>query len=154
MKKIVSLFLILLPLFAFCQESVEVPQVINDTLSDSLTKFVPNTIMLSSVFVTIVQVLKKSLSQFKIDISGLKSQALTLAVAVIYVLINLDVWEDGSLTHQDIQMIIESVVSAIAGIFGYKLLWRKPNGDTSNSTNNSTSDVKNFPEPKSDGSEK
>lgn len=119
------LFMLVLPVICFAEEVLEVPQVVTDSVSSLVQNAVPQTVILSTVFVTIVQALKKVLGQFKIDVSGIKSQALAIAVAVIYVLLNLNVWDDGSLSQKDIVLIIEAVVSTVGGIFGYKLLWRK-----------------------------
>lgn len=119
------LFMLVLPVICFAEEALEVPQVVTDSVSSLVQNAVPQTIVLSGIFVTIVQALKKVLGQFKIDVSGIKSQALAIAVAVIYVLLNLNVWDDGNLSQKDIVLIIEAVVSTVGGIFGYKLLWRK-----------------------------
>ena len=121
----ILLSLLAVPFFAFSGE-VQVPDVVSDVLKDASSSLIPGTIALSSVFVAAVQSLKVIFSRLHVDISGKKSGALAVAVAVLYALFNIDVWQDGSLSSQDVILMVQSAVSAVAGIYGYKLLWRKP----------------------------
>lgn len=125
LKFLAGICLFALPCMLLAQE-IALPQEATDTIDSLVKNAVPNTIMLSSIFVLIVQILKKVLLTVKIDISGIKSQIVAVLVAVLYVLISTNVWEDGSLSQKDIVTVIEAVISTIAGIFGYKLLWKTP----------------------------
>lgn len=133
MKKIVSMLAFLLaPLAIFAATQFEVPAEAKDALDTIVNNTAPNVIVLSGVIVTVVQVLKKLLATFKIEISGIKSQLLALGIAVAYAVFNLTVWDDGQLSKQDIVTIIEAVVSAVGGIYGYKILWRTPSTTETN----------------------
>jgi len=123
-KYVLFFVIAIMPIIIFGQD-VQVPSVVTDTINDALTNFGPKTFALSSAMVAIVQTIKVALAKFQIDISGIKSKILAITVAVIYVLINLNVWADGSISQADIVLIIQSVISAVSGIYGYKLLWRK-----------------------------
>lgn len=129
MKKFMFLFTILLPIILLGEEVVEIPDVVTDTLTTTVENFLPKTFTMSAIFVATVQILKKVLASFKIDVSGLKSQWLAILIAVLYVLVNLNVWNDGVISSEDIVLIIQAIISSVGGIFSYKLLWRKPNTD-------------------------
>ena len=116
---------ILAPFLALAGD-VQVPDIVSDLINDASSAIIPETIALSSVFVAIVQSLKVVFLHLHVDISGKKSGALAVAVAVLYALFNLEVWQDGLISSQDVILVFQSAVSAVAGIYGYKLLWRKP----------------------------
>lgn len=107
-------------------QTVEVPVEVSGAIDDLVNNTVPSTLVLSGVIVTVVQVLKKILASFKLEVSGIKSQALAVLLAVAYASFNIDVWDDGVLSQKDVIVIIQSVISALGGIYGYKLLWRAP----------------------------
>jgi len=115
---------ICLPIFLIAEEIV-VPKEVTDTVEQTVGSFVTKTWILSSGVMAGIQLLKKILLSFQITISGIKSQALAIGLSVLYVLINLNVWEDGTINSADLILMIEGIASAIGGIYGYKLLWRK-----------------------------
>lgn len=125
-KLIKFLFLVVLamPVLIFAAEEIAVPAEVSDTLTTTVQNFMTKTATLSTILVAIVQSLKKILAGLNIDISGIKSQAIAIAITVVYVLVNLNVWDDGTLSQADVVLMVQSAISAISGIYGYKLLWR------------------------------
>jgi uncharacterized membrane protein len=131
MKKLLWFILIAFPIFIFAQEIVDVvvPDVVSDTVETTVDGFITKTWIMSSAVMAIIQALKKILGMLKFEVSGFKSQALAIAVTVLYVLANMNVWQDGQITPDDALLMIQGVLSAVGGIYGYKLLWRAKKPD-------------------------
>lgn len=123
MKRIMWLLLVVMPLIIFAQEVV-VPDAVSDVVETTVDGFITKTWIMSSAVMAVIQGLKKIFGALKFEISGIKSQALAIAITIAYVLLNMNVWQDGQITPDDALLMIQGVLSAVGGIYGYKLLWR------------------------------
>lgn len=124
MKNLLLFMFICFPIFLIAEDIV-VPKEVTDTVEQTVGAFVTKTWILSSGVMAAIQVIKKILLSFQVSVSGIKSQALAIFLSVLYVLFNLNIWEDGKISPDDWILMFEGIVSAIGGIYGYKLLWRK-----------------------------
>jgi len=106
-------------------QEVVVPDMVADGIETTVDGFVTKTWILSSAVMAIIQALKKILAAFQMDVSGFKSRALAIVLTIFYVVANMEVWQDGQISPDDVVLIIQGVLSAVGGIYGYKLLWRK-----------------------------
>lgn len=125
MKKLIVL-LFLAPIIVWAEDIV-VPDLISDTVETTVDGFVTKTWIMSSVMMAIIQALKKIMSAFKLDLSGIKSQIAAIIITTLYVLVNMNVWQDGQISPNDVLIMIQGVISAVGGIYGYKVLWRNKN---------------------------
>lgn len=132
MKKLIVL-LLLAPIIVWAEDIV-VPDLISDTVETTVDGFVTKTWIMSSVMMAIIQALKKIMSAFKLDLSGIKSQIAAIIITTLYVLVNMNVWQDGQISPNDVLIMIQGVISAVGGIYGYKVLWRNKN-NTNNKPN-------------------
>jgi len=107
-------------------QTLEIPKEASDSVDAVVNHLMPNTIVLSGTIVTVVQVLKKVMASLRVEISGIKSQVLAVFLATLYAALSVDAWNTGEISSQDVVIIIQSVISAIGGIYSYKILWKLP----------------------------
>ena len=127
MKRLIWLVL-LMPIIILAQDVI-VPDIVSDAVETTVEGFVTKTWIMSSIMMAVIQALKKIMTMLRFDISGIKSQVLAIAITVLYVLLNMNVWQDGQISPDDVVLMIQGVVSAVGGIYGYKLLWKRKNSE-------------------------
>lgn len=121
------IFGIFIPVLAcLAQTNVEVPEEVSNVLGKTVENFISGTFVLSTGFVAAVQIIKKVMEKFNVEVAGVKSKVLAVLIAIVYAVVSTGVWEDGSLTNQDIVILIQAGIAAFSGVFGYKLLWKQP----------------------------
>ncbi|MCK9154689.1 MAG: hypothetical protein M0P12_01095 [Paludibacteraceae bacterium] len=122
--------MVLLPFVVFAEQiQVEIPEAVTDLIGGTVDKFISGTFVMSTVFVAAVQIIKKVMEKFSVEINGIKSQILTVIIGILYSLIETGVWQDGIISNADIVTMSQAALAVISGVFGYKLLWRKPGAD-------------------------
>ena len=128
MKRCFYVCMSLFPLAALSAtlQTLEIPKEASDSVDAVVNHLMPNTIVLSGTIVTVVQVLKKVMASLRVEISGIKSQVLAVFLATLYAALSVDAWNTGEISSQDVVIIIQSVISAIGGIYSYKILWKLP----------------------------
>jgi len=117
-----------MPIIILAQDVI-VPDIVSDAVETTVEGFVTKTWIMSSIMMAVIQALKKIMTMLRFDISGIKSQVLAIAITVLYVLLNMNVWQDGQISPDDVVLMIQGVVSAVGGIYGYKLLWKRKNSE-------------------------
>jgi hypothetical protein len=121
-------YLFLIGMFPLCllAETINLSPEVTETTEAIVKDFFPNAFVLSGIIVAVVQILKKVLSSVHVLVEGKSSQALTVSVGVLYVIVNSAFWNRGVVDANDIILLLETIVATVGGIYGYKILWRKP----------------------------
>jgi len=128
MKKMITAILaISVPVLLMAAETeIEVPGAVTELIGGTVDKFVTGTFVMSTGFVAAVQIIKKIMEKFRVEIGGVKSQLLTVAIGITYAVIDTGVWQDGNISSADIVSMTQAAIAVVSGVFGYKLLWKQP----------------------------